>query len=169
MTRLEARSTLCNGCPPSPSRSPWLHWRTGATPAWTPLHSHLKTAPSPISTINVTLFPCKTDIQHIVVHTHTHMCWLFAASQRIQCVGYMQCGMRHVELQTLQCVRTHSDPWQDGASMSNGIWFMKKTLQLLHTACYTRTKSVSLEVHLHITYYHYTGQWLLRGTYLSSM
>ena len=31
----------------------------------------------------------------------------------------MQCDMRQVELQTLQCVRMHSNPWQDGASMSN--------------------------------------------------
>ena len=50
----------------------------------------------------------------------------------------------------LQCVRTQSDPWQDGANMSNGVWFTKKkkTLQLLHTACYTCENSISA-VHLH--------------------
>ena len=64
MTRLEAHSTFCDGCPLSPSRSPWL-----------------KAAPPPISTISVTLFPCRTDIQHIVVHAHTHT---------HTCAGYLQ-------------------------------------------------------------------------------
>ena len=51
--------------------------------------------------------------------------------------------------------------------MSNGVWFKKKTLHLLHTATL-----VQIPFHMRctsITCYHYTGQWLLRGTYLSSM
>ena len=50
--------------------------------------SHLKAAPPPNNTISVTLFHCRTDIRHIVVHapTHPHMCWLFAASQHTHSV-----------------------------------------------------------------------------------
>ena len=53
--------------------------------------SHLKAAPPPNNTISVTLFHCRTDIRHIVVHapTHPHVLAICTQPTHTQCGGYM--------------------------------------------------------------------------------